>query len=332
MKTFTFILLIIAANMHAQISDFKHINYTRADNIAELYKGESLKNIQLLTYNLTHSLKNDAEKFRAIYKWICSNIKGDYYLSKRIISKNKKLKDRPVASRQWQISMLPKMFKKLRNQKKTMCTGYAYLLQYMCKIASIECKIIHGYSRTPTTNMHTLDLINHSWNAVKLNDKWYLCDPTWSSGYINELYEFISDYNNGYFLTEPKLFSKNHYPINKKWLLYSNNSTSQFLESPVVYNETFKHDVFPISPAKLEIKTFTKQPTTFLFTCSDKQKNSFKLVIEKGSFIDIISPKINYNKKKNEIALLHYFRTKGTFKLHVLINNDIISTFYISTK
>ncbi|WP_408031261.1 transglutaminase domain-containing protein [Tenacibaculum xiamenense] len=332
MKTFTFILFIAVINIQAQVSDFKHVNFTKADNLAKLYESESLKNVPLLTHNLTHSLKTDIEKFRAIYKWICANINGDHRLSQKILAKNKKLKNKTELSKEWQLSMLPKVFKKLRKQKRTMCTGYAYLLKYMSEIAGIKCKIIHGYARTATTNLNSFELINHSWNAVKINNKWYLCDPTWSSGYANESFQFIKDYNDGYFLTSPQLFSKNHFPLDETWLLNSNESSTSYLESPIIYNETFKHSTFPISPSKIALEIPTKQLSEFIFTSELEQSDSFDMVIEKGNLIKFISPKTSFNHKKKQVKLSYSLKNKGSYKLHVLFNNDIVSTYLISGK
>src|SRR5690606_12898203 len=125
--------------------------------------------------------------------------------------------------------------------KKTMCTGYAYLIKEMCFLANIESKIIDGYGRTTASNVDSLETINHSWNAVKLNNKWYLCDATWSSGYTLNNYLFIKDYNDGYFLTDPILFATNHYPIDKKWFLNITLEQSEFESPPLVYGELFKH-------------------------------------------------------------------------------------------
>ena len=54
----------------AQKSDFKHINFNKADSIANLYKNEKLTNLPLLAYKLTYRLDTDVEKFRAIYIWV----------------------------------------------------------------------------------------------------------------------------------------------------------------------------------------------------------------------------------------------------------------------
>ena len=53
----------------AQISDFSHVDFSQADNIAKLNEGENLSNLAALTYKLTHKLSTDVEKFRAIYTW-----------------------------------------------------------------------------------------------------------------------------------------------------------------------------------------------------------------------------------------------------------------------
>ena len=76
-----------------------------------------------------------------------------------------------------------------------MCTGYAYLIKELCFLANIESEIIDGYARTVRSNIDALDMANHSWNAVKLNNKWYLCDATWSSGYTLNKSIFINPFS-----------------------------------------------------------------------------------------------------------------------------------------
>ncbi len=71
---------------------------------------------------------------------------------------------------------------------------------------------------TTKTNYKTIP--NHAWNAVKLNNKWYLCDATWSSGYIDmATYIFEYDYVNTYFLQDPIEFNTHHIPLDDSWKL-----------------------------------------------------------------------------------------------------------------
>jgi transglutaminase/protease-like cytokinesis protein 3 len=81
-----------------------------------------------------------------------------------------------------------------------------------------------------------------------LNGKWYLCDATWSSGYLDEKDSFIKVYNDGYFLTDPILFGKSHLPTDSNWSLIKNLNADTFITSPLVYAETYEHGINPISP------------------------------------------------------------------------------------
>ncbi|MEJ6791274.1 MAG: hypothetical protein QNK89_00650 [Lacinutrix sp.] len=146
-----------------------------------------------------------------------------------------------------------------------MCTGYAYLIKELCYFANIESKIIDGYGRSIISNIEKLDKPNHSWNAVKLDNKWYLCDATWSSGFTSAEKIFVTEYNDGYFLTDPILFAKNHYPLEKKWLLNTTLITSNFNAPPLVYGETFKHKILPVTPEKIDITIKKEEVVTFSF-------------------------------------------------------------------
>ena len=87
-------MLLCAITCIAQRSDFQEIDFTKADSIALKYKGASLKNIPVLTHNLTSSLQTDVEKIRAIYTWIGTNIENDYSSYLKISHKRKRLAKR----------------------------------------------------------------------------------------------------------------------------------------------------------------------------------------------------------------------------------------------
>ena len=170
-------------NCFAQQSDFKHLNFKHADSIAQLYKNESLQNLPLLSYKLTYRLETDAEKFRAIYIWVCNNIKSDYKKATKILKRGKKHRDNRDVFLTWNESYKTTFLKRLLEDKKTVCTGYAFLVKELASFAKIDCKIINGYNKSPDFNPDKL-YPNHSWNSVKLNNKWYLCDPILASGYF----------------------------------------------------------------------------------------------------------------------------------------------------
>lgn len=333
MKLFlTSIFLITSLQIKSQVSDFKNINFEKADNIAKTLKGSNVNNLPLLTYNLTLELTTDVEKFRAIYKWICSNIKGDYYMHRKVKRKRNKYKNDSISLLKWNKDYSKIVFKNLLEDKKTMCTGYAYLLKTMTNIANIDCEIINGYGRNTSVNIGELSLPNHSWNVVKLNNKWYLVDATWASGYTDlNKKKFIFDYNEGYFLTEPNLFVKNHFPLDEKWKLLENKktTTNEFVNAPLIYGKIFKHKITPVSPKQMENRISKNEEVIFQLQASESiSLNEFKIQISETKPIKPFS----ILSKKEIVLINHKFKVKGFYDVHILYKNDIIMTYTFNVK
>lgn len=329
MKYLIVIISIIFINSsNAQLSDFAHIDFTKADNTAKLYKGADLENMGALAYQLTAKLPTDVEKFRAIYYWVCHNIDGDSKQHNMVDRKRKKLLKDSLAYLNWNNQYKKVAFKKLLKHKKTMCTGYAYLIKELCFLADIECEIIDGYGRTVNSNIEELEIANHSWNAVKLNGKWYLCDATWSSGYMLG-YMFVKDYNDGYFLTEPLLFAKNHFPSEPSWLLTNAISSDHFTSSPIVYGETFEHQILPISPTNLNTVIKKDEDLQFSFqTDKEISHSDISLIYFSGSK----EHSFEIDEFKNDRGIISFkskLNKKGLFDIHLKVGKDIVATYTI---
>lgn len=325
-KAVCIIFLFLTFNLIAQVSDFKKIDFTKANNIAKLNYGKSLNNLPLLSYQLTSTLKTDVEKFRAIYLWVCQNISVDVNQSDKVLSKRKKYKNDSISFGNWNTNYMQKTFKRLVKQKKTMCTGYAYLIKELCFFANIECEIINGYARSATTNIEQLDLANHSWNAVKLKGKWYLCDAIWASGYsANGI--FIKDYNDGYFLSDPELFAMSHYPLQKKWLLVDSLIKSEFKVTPIIYGGAFKHKILPIYPINLITIVKKGEDINFRFKTLDKiRPKNINLVYAMGSRkIPLDIQHLNF--KNGIVTFTTKLKFKGFYDVHLKINNSIVTTY-----
>ena len=322
-----FLFLVFTFNIcKAQLSDFNAIDFTRADNMAKLNEGASLANLPLLAQKLTAKLPTEVEKFRAIYTWVCHNVTGDMNQDNKVTRKRKKLQNDSLGYIKWNNEYKKIAFKKLLKYKKTMCTGYAYLIKELCFLANIECVIIDGYGRTVTSNIEHLEFLNHSWNAVKLNNKWYLSDATWSSGYSVDAI-FVKDYNEGYFLTEPLLFAKNHYPLHKKWLLNKTLIEKKFTATPLVYGETFKHKIIPLSPEKMRVAV--AKNTEVSFSLKALKNNT----TDKISLIHIFRNQekeltISHLKNENGLITFRYkFKHKGFYDVNLKMNEDIVATY-----
>ncbi len=334
-KKIIVLIMLTVVKLGAQITDFKHIDFTLAENTAKLYAGEPINNLPLLTHKLTFKLKSDVEKFRAIYYWVCHNIKNDYHTFRKIKTKRRKLQNDSTAFYKWQNSYRKKVFNRLLNHKKTVCTGYAYLIEQMAFIANIECVMINGYARNSNTNVDTLEFPNHTWNAVKLDNKWYLCDPTWSSGFIDTDYTFLRDFNNGYFLTVPSLFAKNHHPLNKKWLLGIKQSKESFISTPIIYDVTFEYGIMPIEPKKLYMKVTEKTPISFTFKTTQKINiNKISLVYYNENNKEVELKTNNLSYEKGILKFNTIITKEKTYDIHVKINNEVISSYsvYVNRK
>jgi transglutaminase/protease-like cytokinesis protein 3 len=201
------LLLFLCTQLYGQPKEFR-----KADSVAALYPNHSLTDIQLLSKKLTSSLNTDREKFRAIYKWVCSNIEYDLDLYELVNHKRAKLSKKDFT--EWNLNQSPVITKLLIDKHRAVCTGYAWLVRQLCYYAGITCEVIDG-SKEKNAKAPT-----HSWNAVLLSGKWYLADPTWSSGYfISGSRIFFPHFEEDYFLVDPKVFAKNHYPLKKVWTL-----------------------------------------------------------------------------------------------------------------
>lgn len=334
-KVLLFIFLgFLSLPILAQKADFASLNFKKADAVAKQYKGASLESLPVLSYNLTNTLTTDVEKYRAIYLWVCTNIENDYYAYvKNKSARNRFAKD-SLKLAIWNKDFTKKTFKKLLKEKKTICTGYAYLIKELANLADIKCEIIDGYGRIGNDNIGKLSMLNHSWNAVQLNNKWYLCDATWSSGiYDLNTYEFEFDYNDGYFLTDPNLFVKNHYPINTKWILTETIiPITDFLNGSIVYADAFKKDIIPFQPESLEIKAKLNQEIIFLLM--EKHPVDIKninLEVSSGKYKNVSKPIIN-RTKEGFLEVKHKFENRGTYDFHIKLNDDYLVTYIIKVK
>jgi len=333
-KIKTIIILLFSISSYAQIDDFTAIDFTKADSIAIHYTGEKLDNLPLLTHNLTANLQSDVAKFRAIYTWVSTNIDGDHGSAAKNQRKRKKLINDSNALNDWNDKFKIQVFRKLLKDKRTICTGYAYLVKELATIADIECKIIDGYGRNIDNNIGELSIPNHSWNAVFLNDKWYLSDATWSSGYTQlPAYEFVSNYNDGYFLAEPKLFAKSHYPLEEQWLLIKKKpSLEDFLYGPLVYGDTFKNSITPVSPATMYIETLKSSNVTFTLEVSKSFKiEELELEISNGSTGRKAMP-IKTSINSNILTFDYQFKGAGRYDFHIKLKDDVVVTYLIKVK
>jgi hypothetical protein len=103
------------------------------------------------------------------------------------------------------------------------CQGYANLYYLVCKEAGIPVHLIGGYTKT----YGKMDNASHAWIAVQVDDAWYMTDPTWGAGVVNNN-KFVRKPVDSYFLVPPSVFVATHMPFDPLW---------QLLEHPYRHEE-----------------------------------------------------------------------------------------------
>lgn len=201
----------------------------------------------------------------------------------------------------------------------------------MTNLADIECDIVDGYARTVNTNVNKVDFPNHSWNVVKLSDKWYFDDATQASGFYNlDENEFVKDYNEGYFLATPELFLKNHFPLNGRWLLFEETPTLQnFVTAPIIYGKTYKHHITPFLPNKLVSNIIIGDSVVFQFKILDDTiLKDISLVLNKGFSNKKIKPS-TVKFKDGILELKYQFTKKGYYDVHAKVKGDYVVSYTV---
>jgi transglutaminase/protease-like cytokinesis protein 3 len=190
--------LILSISIFAQSED-----YYRLYNYAKEIPVSKTKNIEKLSKYCIKGAKSKKELAELIYYWIALNINYD------------------VESYQNGLNINTSAECTFAN-KKSICEGYSKLYKELCDKVGLECVLISGFAKGYGYTGERINSPNHSWNAVKISNKWQLIDVTWGSGYV----ELINDtlvYKKllcvRYLFDNPDDFILEHFPEDSKWQL-----------------------------------------------------------------------------------------------------------------
>lgn len=146
------------------------------------------------------------EKARAIFYWITENIQYD-------------------VDNMYAIDMYnsDKSYDKILKSRKGVCMNYAGLYSDIANKVGVKTYVITGYTRKKTS----VDQTPHAWCASMIDSSWYLIDPTWGAGYIQNSH-YVKKINNTFFKVKPSKFITTHMPFDPLW---------QFLNYPITKQE-----------------------------------------------------------------------------------------------
>jgi transglutaminase/protease-like cytokinesis protein 3 len=164
----------------------------------------SAQSVADLTRQITAEKTTDSAKVEAIYEWLIRNVNYDNS------HKYRREGDTTLWQEPYNVVVL----------KKAVCMGYAKTFREMCRLIGVKAVVVEGKPKSPNG---FVEREGHAWNAVQLNNNWYLLDATWDANGSNS--------EKKYFLTDPSVFIQNHWPQDPMW---------QLLTAPITY-DCFAH-------------------------------------------------------------------------------------------
>jgi hypothetical protein len=135
--------------------------------------------------------------------------------------------------------------------RKGVCAGYANLYKYLCDQLEMTCEIISGYAKGYgfDNREEAPSKTDHAWNAVEIDNHWYLMESTWGAGYLNEQKIFVRKLKTYYFLPRPNEMIYDHLPEDEKWqLLRTPINMTQYMQMPKLRSTYFELNLELISP------------------------------------------------------------------------------------
>ena len=200
------VLLFSVTNVFSQKFDFRQV--VKPVNAIPY---DSTRSIESLVAYISAHFDTPKDRVMAVYYWIANNISYDLDMLKaghQQISNSERIKHTLTARRD-------------------VCQGYSEVFNSLCQGLGIPSVTISGYTRQKDKIMN----LSHGWNAVLLDNKWYLMDPTWASGFVNNG-SFTKKFSSDYFMVPP-INILTHCPFDPLW---------QFLDYPFTHSDFINND------------------------------------------------------------------------------------------
>ena len=264
-----------------------------------------LKGENLLLIKRNVNLLSQIEKSYVIFIWICENIAYDA--------------DSFFAGRD--VDCTPEG---VYNSGISVCSGYSRLYKDFATYLGLEVECVSCYAKgvgyEPGQRLNKTD---HEYNVIKLDNKWYPIDSTWGAGHINDR-RFVKEYNEFYFLADPELLIKTHFPEDDKWQLTQRKySFEEFLKWPLVKNNFYKYGFEKYYPEEGLIELRNENSTKFIVyanNMSSKTAISDIYLLQDNVYQQLLnSTNINFYEDKFEVDCI--FNKKGKYKVKIFGNN-----------
>ncbi len=174
-----------------------------------------------LTYSIIDTSTSQTAQVEAIYTWITNNIEYDLKQFQKGSGKH----------------FTPEQTVRRR---KAVHSGYAELLNEMCRRVGIESYVVNGYSKGfGYLKGEGFLKADHAWNVCRADTLWIIVDAAWGSGNFDYDYTFwsklrtallgkpkirtkliyVPNPTDDYFAMKPIIAAETHFPLDSKWQL-----------------------------------------------------------------------------------------------------------------
>lgn len=219
--------LALSFSLCAQKPVAKPNPYARIDALALKLPDSLSGSVDKIAGYVNAHFTTPTEKTRAIFIWIADKIDYDVVNMFALNFYDDPAEDiaRPLRTR------------------KGICVNYASLFTALCNEAGIRSLVVQGY----TKQRGFVGYIPHAWSAAFVDGSWWLFDPTWGSGYV-ENNVFVRKLNEAYFKAAPETFIATHMPFDPLWeFLYYPVTTEDFFNGKTALDKTRPYFNYPDS-------------------------------------------------------------------------------------
>ena len=200
--------------------------------------------------------------------------------------------------------------------------GFTSLFNYIATYLNIKVVTISGKIKTFSDDIkkEAAKTVNGYWNAIYINNTYYLLDTVSGGGFCLSGYQKIN--RDFYFGTKPEFFIRIFFPNDDKWQLLNKKISLQTFESwPFVHDRFYLFGFDTVSPDTNFIDVSNGQKLIITFN----KENIFMFVVKfqnyEGEFVRY-EKNINISNGKVEITFDGEFTSKNYHSVLVFFKND----------
>ncbi|CAG9863840.1 unnamed protein product [Phyllotreta striolata] len=219
------------------------VEFTNVDQIAISVAQEDQKSFTDLVRQLVGRCGSDVEKARTIFRWITVKNLNTMSFDDNLRG------DTPMG-----------LLRGIKNGTES----YHVLFKRLCSYAGLHCVVIKGYSKSagyqPGVRFED-NRFRNSWNAVYVAGAWRFVQCNWGARHLVNAKEAPKagnksksdslryEYDDHYFLTDPKEFVYEFFPLQAEWQLLKGPITlREFEELPFVRSLFFRYGLYFSDP------------------------------------------------------------------------------------